>query len=86
MTLDELIKAVDTLSSEEFRQLRNYVNQRHVHEQVDTELRAGTMNVDALMRAVDQIREGLTEEEIETMVAAMNEEYVEPFDEAEWRE
>jgi uncharacterized protein YeeX (DUF496 family) len=86
MTLDELIRAVDRLSDEELRQLRDYVNQRQVREQDNTELRAGTMNVDALMRAVDQIREGLTEQEIETMIAAMNEEYIEPFAEAGWRE
>lgn len=86
MTLDELKRAVDRLSGEEFRQLRDYVNQRAAHKQADTELRIGTMNVDTLMQAVEQIREGLTEEEIETMVAAMNEEYIEPFNEAEWRE
>ncbi len=44
------------------------------------------MNVDALMRAVDEIREGLTEAEIDEMIAAMNEEYIEPFDESEWQE
>jgi hypothetical protein len=74
MTLNELMKAVDALSDEELRQLRDYVNQRHVHEHEQTELRAGTMNVDALMSAVEEIREGLTEQELDEMIAAMNEE------------
>lgn len=86
MMLDELMKAVDRLSNEELRQLRDYVNQRHTDEEEETELLTGTMNVDALMRAVDEIREGLTEAEIDEMIAAMNEEYIEPFDESEWQE
>jgi hypothetical protein len=84
--LDELMRAVDELSDEELRQLRDYVNQRHTSDEEDTELRAGTMNVDALMRAVDEIREGLTQQELDEMIAAMNEEYIEPFDESEWQE
>ena len=52
MTLNELIRAVDALSEDDLRQLRDYVNQRHLQEQ-PAGLRAGTMNVDALMRVVD---------------------------------
>ena len=46
------------------------------------ELVRGTMNVDELMRGIDAIREGLSQQELDEIVKAMNEEYVE-IDEAE---
>lgn len=86
MTLNELIRAVDALSEDELAQLRDYINHRQFREQTNTELRPGTTDVDALIEAIDQMREGLTEQQLDEIVAAMNEEYIEPFDESEWRE
>ena len=79
MTLDELIKAVDTLSGEELRQLRDYVNSRPLYE-LSPEQR-----IQMLDEASQAIREGLTQEELNEMTAVMNEEYIEPVDEAEWK-
>jgi hypothetical protein len=45
-----------------------------------TELRAGTMDVDALLRAAAEITNGLSDDELKRMTATMNEEYVEPSD------
>lgn len=83
MTLNEILKAVDELSPDERRQLRDYLDQQ---EQPAQEHRAGTMDINALMRAVDEFREGLTEEELDEMIALMNEEYIELWDESEWQE
>jgi uncharacterized protein YeeX (DUF496 family) len=80
MTLNELIKAVDALSEEELRQLRDYVNQRPVHRLSAEE------RIRMLEEASAAIREGLTQAELSEMISAMNEEYIEPFDESEWRE
>lgn len=41
---------------------------------------AGTMDVDKLEQVVTEIRESLTQEELEDIVNAMNEEYVKPDD------
>lgn len=79
MTLDELMKAVDTLSGEELRQLRDYVNQRHAHKF------SPEQRIQMLDEASNAIREGMTQEELDEMIAVMNEEYVEPWDEAEWK-
>jgi uncharacterized protein YeeX (DUF496 family) len=79
MMLDELMRAVDELSEEELRQLRDYVNQRHVNNLSADE------RIQMLEEAADAIREGLTPEELDEMIAAMNEEYIEPWDEAEWK-
>ncbi|MDZ4672392.1 MAG: hypothetical protein SH821_16140 [Phototrophicales bacterium] len=41
------------------------------------ELQAGTMDVDKLMEAIVAMREGLSEAELEAIIADMNEEYIE---------
>ncbi len=82
MTLAEIIEAVDKLPRKDFVALYEPMQER---SQQITKLRPGTMDVDALTRAVDEIRAGLTDEQLEIMTAAMNEEYIEPFDETEWR-
>jgi len=82
--LANIMPIVENLSREERRILRDYIDGRDLEEA--TELRPGTMDVDKLIIAIDKIREGMSEAEIDAMVAAMNEEYIEPFDEDEWRE
>lgn len=68
MMLDELMRAVDELSDEDLRQLREYVNQRHASKLSANE------RIQMLEAAADAIREGLTPEELDEMIAAMNEE------------
>lgn len=41
-------------------------------------LQAGTMNVDRLAAALESMREGLNEADLQEIVTAMNEEYLEP--------
>lgn len=79
MTLQELFEAVNNLSYAELSQLRRYVDER---EQVVRP--AHPLPPEERIRHLDAaaaaIREGLTEEQMTGMIAAMNEEYVEPFD------
>ena len=72
MTLADVIQAVDRLSPEERRQLRDYLDR---YEEAPE-----TNDLDALMRALEVIREGLTEEEFSEIEQAMNAEYIEPLD------
>ena len=81
MSLDELMKAVDRLTGEELRQLREHIDYRRRTHKFTPEER-----IQMLEEAADAIREGLTQKELDEMIAVMNEEYIEPFDEAEWRE
>lgn len=82
MTLDDVIKLLDDLSDAELRTLRQAIDLRTEPEA----LRAGTMDVDALLSAAAELTDDLTESEVEEMVAAMNEEYIEPVDDAVWRD
>jgi hypothetical protein len=82
MTFPEVMKALDELSLEELGRLREEIDLRTTQG----DLHAGTMNVDALLRAASELTEGLSEAEIEVMIAAMNEEYVEPADDEAWRD
>jgi uncharacterized alpha-E superfamily protein len=78
MNLQEVKEAVDHLSPEERAELRAYLDEQTTQE--ETPLRAGTMNVDALLEAGRAIREGFSDEEWEAIEQAMNEEYIEPVD------
>lgn len=80
MTLNELIRAIDALSDDEREQLRDYINQPRTVSLTAEE------RIQALREASAAIREGMTEAELGEMIAAMNEEYIEPFDETMWRE
>ncbi len=79
MNLQEVKEAVDHLSPEERAELRSYLDEQTVQEEAP--LKAGTMNVDALLEAAKAIREGFSDEEWEAIEQAMNEEYIEPVDE-----
>lgn len=76
MLLEEVTKAVDRLSLNELRQLQQYIQGRE--QQI--ELRAETVNMDALLSALEDIRAGLSEDEFPEIEQAMNEEYIEPLD------
>jgi uncharacterized alpha-E superfamily protein len=78
MTLQAVKEVVDQLSPAERAELRDYLEEQTVDVSM---LRPGTMDVDALLEAAREIREGFSKEEWEEIVAAMNEEYIEPVDE-----
>ncbi|MAS32369.1 MAG: hypothetical protein CL610_00085 [Anaerolineaceae bacterium] len=67
---------------------RDLMTEAAVRRQIDdilkdaepVELVAGTMDVEKLMRGIDAMREGLTQEELEEIADAMNEEYIEVDD------
>lgn len=76
MVFDDVKKAVDRFSPEELRRLREYIENR---EQT-LKLQPGTVDMDSLLTALEDIRAGLSEEEFAEIERAMNEEYIEPPD------
>jgi len=76
MILDEVLKAVDHLSHDELQRLRERIENRE--QQIA--LQPGTVNMKALLSALEDIRAGLTEAEFADIEQAMNEEYIEPLD------
>ncbi|NJL53810.1 MAG: hypothetical protein HC876_23300 [Chloroflexaceae bacterium] len=76
MVFDDVKKAVDRFSPEELRRLREYIENR---EQT-LKLQPGTVDMDSLLTALEDIRAGLSDEEFAEIERAMNEEYIEPLD------
>lgn len=75
MVLSDVMKAVDQLSADQLRQLREYIQQRE--QQI--ELQAGTLNMDELLEGLEEMRAGLTDEEFTEIERAMNEENFEDW-------
>jgi hypothetical protein len=88
MILDKVFKIIDRLTPEQKQQVKHYIDQQPdaLRDEIDTilasvqptALKAGTMDVDQLLHAAHDMWDGLDEGEIEALVLAMNEEYVEP--------
>ena len=88
MNLDDVFKIIDQLSPSEKRRVRQYLEQQQdvLRREIDdllagaqqAELKAGTLDADRLMQAVQGMWEGLDEAGIDAIVQAMNEEYIEP--------
>lgn len=73
MTLRELKEAVQQLEPRELLDLRDFIEKRiSVEEDVHPK-------VAALRHAIDLMREGLTEEDLDEIEWAMNVEYIEPL-------
>jgi hypothetical protein len=72
-TLDEVLKAVDRLSADELLQLQQYVTQRQRSELT-------TDKASALDAAIQAMREGLTEHDLDEIEWAMNVEFIKPID------
>jgi hypothetical protein len=84
LSLQELKNAVNRLSASERDELRAYLE-----EEVSTShqvMQSGTMDVDALLIAAQEIRESMSPQDFETMLDAMNEEFIEITDEDEWEQ
>lgn len=76
MLLDDVKKAVKRFSTDELRQLREYIE---VQERAMS-LKSGTVDVPTLLDALAEIRQGLNDEDFAEIERAMNEEYIEPLD------
>ena len=76
MVFEDVKKAVDRFSLHELRRLREYIEGRE--QQI--ELRPGTVDMDTLLSALEDIRAGMTEAEFAEIERAMNEEYIEALD------
>lgn len=69
MMFTDIMKEVDQFSLDQLRQLREYIQQR---ERQQTELKAGTLNMDELLEGLEDLRTGLTHEEFDEIERAMN--------------
>ena len=88
MILDEVFKIIDRLTPEQKQQVKQYIDDQPdvLRHEINTilataqpaPLKAGTMDMDQLLHAAHEMWDGLDESEVETIVLAMNEEYVEP--------
>lgn len=76
MLFDDVKKAMMHFSPEQLRQLREYIED----QERKIVLRPATVNMDDLLIALADIREGLTQEDFAEIERAMNEEYIEPLD------
>ena len=85
LSLQEVFRAVDQLSAEELAELRAYVNQREVQIQPAHKL-SPQERARKLDDAFNRFSEDLTSKELDEMIIAMNEEYIEPWDESEWKD
>ncbi len=83
MNLQEVIKVVDQLSPEERAELRAYLDQ-HEAQWLPVHKLSAEERIRRLDEAAKAIREGFTDAEWEKVEKAMNEEYIEPWDESEW--
>jgi hypothetical protein len=68
----DILKIVEQFSAEELRELRQFIDQR---EQQMT-LRGSTIDMDALDKALAELRAGLTDEEFAIIERDMNSEYI----------
>lgn len=80
MTFEELKPLLDQLMPSDFQSIRDYLKQR----ESQALLQAGTMDVDVLLAAVDDIRSSMSEEDLDEMISTMNEDYIEDVDDSLW--
>lgn len=81
MTLRDMKKAVDTLSPEERNELREYIEQQTIKQEIEAMLadespesfRSGTLDMDRLRQAAAGMWADLDENEIDSIVTAMTE-------------
>jgi hypothetical protein len=78
MTIGDLLKAVDTLTTEELQMLRERLDQLQ-HDVRNPE-------PESLASALEKFREGLTDEQLDQIEWAMNVEVIKPPDKSAWQE
>lgn len=74
MTPTELLRAIDTLSAEELQELREHIEQRQRAAAAET-----------LVRALDDLREGLSDADLARLEWAMNVEVVQKAECSTWQ-
>jgi hypothetical protein len=79
MTLDEILQIVDKFSLKDKQQLREYLEREERKQLANEKIR----RLDAGFAAM---RQGLNEADLDAITQAMNEEYIEPTDKADWAE
>lgn len=79
MTLNELKHAIDQLSPVERAELGEYISLRSPHPWSARE------RIRRVHEAAAFIRESMTQEQLEAAIAAMEDDYIEPWDEEEWQ-
>ncbi len=80
--LSDLYGTVDRLNADELERLSAYIAQKRMQPEIadeDPHTRAA-----ALMAAVENFWEGMSQQQIDEIVAAMNSEYIEPLDPADY--
>ena len=80
MTLEEIKQVVNELSVTDILALRGYLNTIPI----DVSAIPVQERIRQLQEAAREIREGLSSEEFELMIADMNSEYIEPLDDDSW--
>ena len=87
MALKDVLNALDNFSDDELRELRDQIDQRR-RERAALALKqmSPQERIARLETAADKIRAGFTDEEWAQIEHDMNAEYVEPWDESEWRD
>ena len=87
MALKDVLNALDNFSDDELRELRDQIDQRR-RERAALALKqmSPQERIARLETAADKIRAGFTDEEWAQIEHYMNAEYVEPWDESEWRD
>lgn len=83
ITFQEIKQAVDLLSAQERADLRAYLDE--IARQPEKRLTAAE-RAKRLDEGFEKLRADLTKDEIEEMTSAMNEEYIEPWNENEWKD
>lgn len=80
MILEEILRAVDELNDEERRLLRLHIDQGpKMPAQLTPKERMRRLNA-----ALDAMSEGMSQAQLDEMIAAMTEDYIEPWDESVW--
>mgnify|MGYP001434225785 CR=1 FL=1 len=68
---EQLLQMVDELDDEQLNQLRSRIEQRQQKH---------GFQMDGLLEIIDDFRQGLSQEELDEMFEAMNQEYIEPLE------
>jgi hypothetical protein len=85
MTLKEIQTAIDALSYDEIQELEHYLAQRKTDLQPGRG-RTPEERIRLLHKAAAAIRGGWTQDELDEMTAAINEDYIEDVDLDIWRD
>jgi hypothetical protein len=68
---EQLLQMVDELDNEQLNQLRSRIEQRQQKR---------GFQMDGLLEIIDDFRQGLSQQELDEMFEAMNQEYIEPLE------